>query len=357
MVIGGAVRQEAALGWGGQEALFAMVRGQVPALEFGHFPSDIPKGLQMRIRSRPAKRSQKPCQDGSEGDAHDEMPTNPFSVNGPARNRALLILAAALLSASVLHAAEEAPPFPVAIRVDAAKAKGELKPIWRFFGADEPNYAYMKDGKKLLTELGRLGPQTAYFRPHSLLVSGDGTPALKWGSTGAYREDAQGRPSYDWTIVDRMFGQMSGQRLAVESTGGLTVDAMKKSGVRTQPDVSALASLDKNKLCVLTWHYHDDDLPGPAAAVELSFAGLPVNQGAARLRHYRIDAEHSNAFEAWKKIGSPAQPSPEQYTQLENAGQLATLGGPDSVSVKDGEATLRVVLPRQGVSLIVLEWP
>ena len=25
-----------------------------------------------------------------------------------------------------------------------------MKPIWRFFGADEPNYAYMKDGKKLL---------------------------------------------------------------------------------------------------------------------------------------------------------------------------------------------------------------
>ena len=36
---------------------------------------------------------------------------------------------------------------PVAIRVDAAKSTGPLKPIWRFFGADEPNYAYMKDGR------------------------------------------------------------------------------------------------------------------------------------------------------------------------------------------------------------------
>ena len=41
-------------------------------------------------------------------------------------------------------------PFPVTITVDAARPVGELTPIWRFFGADEANYAYMKDGKKLL---------------------------------------------------------------------------------------------------------------------------------------------------------------------------------------------------------------
>ena len=31
--------------------------------------------------------------------------------------------------------------FPVSIRVDAARPIGKLRPIWRFFGADEPNYA------------------------------------------------------------------------------------------------------------------------------------------------------------------------------------------------------------------------
>ena len=39
------------------------------------------------------------------------------------------------------------------------KTTGPLKPIWRFFGADEPNYAYMKDGQKLLAELGELGAE------------------------------------------------------------------------------------------------------------------------------------------------------------------------------------------------------
>src|SRR5436190_799817 len=95
--------------------------------------------------------------------------------------------------------------FPVKIRVDAAKTHGELKPIWRFFGADEPNYAYMKDGKTLLSQLGEMRPKEVYFRAHNLLTSGDGTPALKWGSTNAYREDADGKAIYDWTIVDRIF--------------------------------------------------------------------------------------------------------------------------------------------------------
>ena len=109
--------------------------------------------------------------------------------------------------AGVVVAAEvpETKPFPVTIRVDAAEPRGALKPIWRFFGADEPNYAYMTNGRKLIGELGEMSPKNVYFRAHNLLTSGDGTPALKWGSTGAYREDANGKAIYDWTIVDRIF--------------------------------------------------------------------------------------------------------------------------------------------------------
>ncbi len=98
-----------------------------------------------------------------------------------------------------------AESFPVKIVVDASKPVGALKPIWRYFGADEPNYAYMKDGKKLLAELGELKPKGVYFRTHNLLTSGDGTPGLKWGSTNAYTEDAAGNPVYDWTITDCIF--------------------------------------------------------------------------------------------------------------------------------------------------------
>jgi xylan 1,4-beta-xylosidase len=80
-----------------------------------------------------------------------------------------------------------------------------MKPIYAWFGYDEPNYTYMKDGKKLLSEIADLSPVPVYVRAHSLLVSGDGVPSLKWGSTNAYTEDAQGNPIYDWTIIDKIF--------------------------------------------------------------------------------------------------------------------------------------------------------
>ncbi len=532
--------------------------------------------------------------------------------------------------------------FPVTIHVDAAKPTGELKPIWRFFGYDEPNYTYMKDGQKLLAELGQLGGPQVYVRCHHLLTSGDGSPALKWGSTGVYTEDADGNPVYNWTIVDRifdtylerglkpyvqigfmpealsthpqnyphnpptnqrapvnggqsyppkdytkwgelsyqwakhcvekygqpevekwywevwnepnigywhgshedyfklydyavdgvrralptarvggpetaggpggkflqeflehcargtnyatgetgspldfisfhakgnpqfvdghvrmgmsyqlldmnrafavvasfpeyknlplvigesdpegcaacreprdayrngtmyssytaasfprklelaarhgvnlegaltwafefedqppfagfrqlascgldlpvlnvfrMFAKMSGQQLTVESSGASNARKILASGVRDDADVAALASLDQQKLAVLVWNYHDDDVPGPQAAVELTLDNLPIHSGSATLTHYRIDAEHSNSYEAWKRIGSPEKPSAEQYQQLEQAGQLAKIGEPETVGVENAQAVVRFKLPRQAVSLVVLQW-
>lgn len=92
----------------------------------------------------------------------------------------------------------------VSIRVDAASNLGPLRPVWAYFGYDEPNYTYMKDGKKLLSELASLSPVVVQVRAHNMLTSGDGVAALKWGSTNAYTEDASGKPKYDWTIVDRI---------------------------------------------------------------------------------------------------------------------------------------------------------
>src|SRR4051794_13158738 len=88
-----------------------------------------------------------------------------------------------LSSKSVSAESAQPPAVPVTINVDAARPVGEMKPIWRFFGADEPNYATMRDGKKLLGEQGALAPNHVYFRTHNLLTTGDGTPDLKWGST------------------------------------------------------------------------------------------------------------------------------------------------------------------------------
>jgi xylan 1,4-beta-xylosidase len=554
--------------------------------------------------------------------------------------RATISVAVWLTASAAAVASSNA--FPVAIRVDAGATNGALRPIWRFFGADEPNYAYMKDGRKLLSQLGKLGSPNTYFRTHNLLTSGDGTPALKWGSTDAYREDAQGKPIYNWTILDRifdtylehgvkpyvqigfmpkelslkpepyqhqwtprakydeiytgwayppkdygkwadlvfqwtrhclekygraeverwywevwnepnigywrgspeefrklhdyaidavrralpnarvggpdvagsggkfmreflehclrgtnhatgkvgtpldfvafhakgapkfleghvqmgianqlrgidegfriiasypelrevpivigesdpdgcaacqgpqlgyrngtmyssytaasfarkqelaqkhgvnlegaltwafefenqpyfagfrvlasqglalpvlnvfrMFGKMSGQRLVAHSDHAVNLAEILKEGVRSQPDVSALASVDGNKLRVMIWHYHDDDLPGPAAEVGLTVHNLPGRSGRARVEHFRIDQEHSNAFAAWQRMGAPPQPSPEQYAKLEAASELALLDGQAAPPIENGTITVRFLLPRQAVSLLALDW-
>jgi xylan 1,4-beta-xylosidase len=157
--------------------------------------------------------------------------------------------------------------------------------------------------------------------------------------------------------VFRMMSRMGAERIPAVSDGAVDLDAMMKTGVRGKPDVAALASRDAKKVTVLAWHYHDDDIAGPDATVTLKVAGLGVKNGKAKLTHYRIDATHSNAYTAWKEQGSPAAPSPAQYAALEAASALATLkGAPATVDVKDGAATLPITLPRQAVSLVVLEW-
>jgi len=93
----------------------------------------------------------------------------------------------------------------VRINVDLTREKGAMTPVWAWFGYDECNYTYMKDGKKLLSEIAALSPVSVYVRTHSLLVTGDGIPDLKWSSTNAYTEDAEGNPVYDWTLIDKIF--------------------------------------------------------------------------------------------------------------------------------------------------------
>ena len=111
-----------------------------------------------------------------------------------------LLLLLFLLAPRLLPAAL-AGELPVTMTVDVAHHLGPVAPIWRFFGADEPNYATTATGKKLLMELGDLRTGEVYFRAHNLLTTGDGKPDFKWGSTNIYTEN-KGSPVYDFAIVD-----------------------------------------------------------------------------------------------------------------------------------------------------------
>jgi xylan 1,4-beta-xylosidase len=107
---------------------------------------------------------------------------------------ALVLAAATLLAAQTVQ-----------LTVDPARPLRPWSPVSAFYGYDEPNYTYGANGVKLIGELAAASHDPVYVRTHFLLATGDGTPALKWGSSNAYTEDASGRPVYNWTVIDRIF--------------------------------------------------------------------------------------------------------------------------------------------------------
>jgi len=88
----------------------------------------------------------------------------------------------------------------------------------------------------------------------------------------------------------------------------------------------------------------------------LEVEGLPKDTTHLLVRHYRIDQDHSNAYTVWKNIGSPQQPSAEQYTKLEAAGQLQLLDSPHWLSSTGGTGRVQFSLPLQALSLLELSW-
>jgi xylan 1,4-beta-xylosidase len=154
----------------------------------------------------------------------------------------------------------------------------------------------------------------------------------------------------------RMLGLMAGERVEVSSDGAVTTARVLEAGVRSEPDINALATRTASKAALLVWNYHDDDVEVPASPVKIHVTGLPAEVTVALLHHYRIDNGHSNAFAIWKKMGSPQMPTPIQYVELEAAGQLALLQSPSWLRIAGGAADIKFELPREAVSLLELEW-
>ncbi len=202
----------------------------------------------------------------------------------------------------------------------------KYEPVWNYFGADEPNYVYAPDGSKLLGELAQLravdgGP--VYMRVHNLLTTGNGEASLKWGSTNVYREDAQGRPIYDWTITDRIF------------------DAFRDAGVRPLVEVGFMPE-------ALSTHPHPYRHNFPKGDVFTGWSYPPRDYGkwsglvAAWTRH--LHERYGTAVDGWlwEVWNEPDIPywhgTAEEYNRLYDVtaaairGVLPTakVGGPES---------------------------
>ncbi|MGN7159804.1 GH39 family glycosyl hydrolase [Sphingomonas sp. SAFR-052] len=249
----------------------------------------------------------------------------------------LAALAAALLpgTAAVAQTRPAAAAAPAAVRevsvtVDARKSLGPLPPAWRFFGADEPNYATMKDGRKLLVELGELKPGEVFFRAHNLLSTGDGTAAFKWGSTNAYTEGPDSKPVYDWTIVDNIIDTYLARGVRPYLQIGFMPEALSTAPKGTPYQHSWRPGFDY-RLIATGWTY-------PPSSYE-KWAELVYQWTRHNVERYGADEVNRWYFEVWNEPDSKFywQASPEDFNKLHDfaidavrrALPTAKVGGPD----------------------------
>jgi xylan 1,4-beta-xylosidase len=153
-----------------------------------------------------------------------------------------------------------------------------------------------------------------------------------------------------------MAGLLGADRVKTVSSAAVPLDTILKEGVGPNADLDSIATRGDHRLSILIWHYRDDDQPGGAASIDLNAKGLPANVNRVSLRQFRIDANHSNAYTAYQRVGSPQHPSPEQYAALESAGQLQLIDSPRWIDVQAGRAQFHFEMPIQALSLIELTW-
>jgi xylan 1,4-beta-xylosidase len=145
---------------------------------------------------------------------------------------------------------------------------------------------------------------------------------------------------------------LRGDYVDCSSTGRLDLDDILSNGVRSAPDIDVVATRDDKGISILCWNYHDDDVAGPDGRISLEIAGVP--QGY-RAWHFRVDGQHSNAYNAWQQMGEPQQIDGAGLKKLQEAAGLAELETP-KFEYRDGVLVGELVLPRRGVSAIRLEF-
>jgi xylan 1,4-beta-xylosidase len=154
----------------------------------------------------------------------------------------------------------------------------------------------------------------------------------------------------------RMLGLLGATRLPVKNQQAVSATQIQTAGVRAQPDIDAMATRKEREVDVLVFNYHDDDLPGPPAAIRLTATGLPQSAKRVLVETFRVDSTHSNSFTVWQQMGSPQQPTTDEYRTLEAAGQLQLDGSPSWREVEPDGFHTALDLPRQGLALLRITW-
>ncbi len=87
--------------------------------------------------------------------------------------------------------------------------------------------------------------------------------------------------------------------------------------------------------------------PGTAVPDKIITLDLKGLRAGATATVRRVDAEHGDTLDAWKQMGSPANPTLLQIAALKKVG---TLGEKEPVPIANGKLTLRI--PPSGLAVI-----
>ncbi len=225
---------------------------------------------------------------------------------------------------------------PVTIQIHADKSHGPFPPVWSYFGYDEANYTYTKDGRKLIQELASLSQTPPRIRTHFLLATGNATPGLKWSSTNAYTEDPSGHPTYNWQIVDRILSTYldSGAKPLVEI--GFMPQALSSNPDPYQPTWIPGA---KNDHYSVGWTYPPKDYSKWGELIYQWVKHSVEKYGKAEVETWQWEVWNEPDISYWHG-------TPEEYDRLydyaaaavKRALPTAKVGGPATTSPRNAKA-------------------
>ena len=117
--------------------------------------------------------------------------------------------------------------------------------------------------------------------------------------------------------------------------------------------ISAFAARDSKKITIVVTNYQFDRInnDGPSYPVTLNINSHWTPGTKVELNHWRIDKNHSNAYTAFKELGSPELPNPLEIDAIKKRMDMEMLEMPKQITGKD-LADVTFELPCNAVSLI-----
>ncbi len=154
----------------------------------------------------------------------------------------------------------------------------------------------------------------------------------------------------------RALAQVGTTRLRATSDAAQQVARLDEAQGRFMPEeVDVLASsADDGTVTILVWRHTDDQYRTDDQPTEVDLRVHGLTASGYRLRHVRIDADHSNSHTVWRSLGAPQLPTPEQLAQITARQGLEELEPEREIDVGGGAIDLPLSLPLPSVSMLVL---